>query len=135
MEKKKKVIDASVVMKWFTKETNTDKAIAIKEEHVKGDILLISPDLIFIEVLNGLRYKNHSEQALISVSKELWNIELNIESFNETHLIKAIEIALKNNLTLYDALYVSIANFHGVPLITADKELYKLPNVLPLEKT
>ncbi|MEK6928522.1 MAG: type II toxin-antitoxin system VapC family toxin [Nanoarchaeota archaeon] len=135
MEKQKKVIDASVVMKWFTKETNTDKAIAIKEEHVKGDILLISPDLIFIEVLNGLRYKNHSEQALISVSKELWNIELNIESFNETHLIKAIEIALKNNLTLYDALYVSIANFHGVPLITADKELYKLPNVLPLEKT
>lgn len=135
MEKQKKVIDASVVMKWFVKEEQSDKAAAIKEAHVKGDAVLIAPDLLFMEVLNGLRYKKQSESDITHVNEELWCIEFEIVRLNEHLCIKAIEIALKYNLTLYDALYVAVAQFHGAPLVTADTALYSLPNVIPLEKT
>lgn len=51
MEKQKKVLDASVAMKWFVTEEDTDKA------HIQDvDVILVS-DFLFIEVLNGLRYK------------------------------------------------------------------------------
>ena len=135
MERQKKVVDASVVMKWFVKEEDTDKALSLKEGHVHGDFSLIAPDFLFIEVLNGLRYKKHPEQALIQANNGLWNIEIETQPLSENVLTKAIEIALKHSLTIYDSLYAAVAQFHGVPLITADKELYKLPNVIPLEKT
>lgn len=135
MEKQKKILDASILIKIFTHEDNSEKAISIIEDYESGKTNIIVPEIIFIEVLNGLKYKKQTEEILIKANKELWNLEFKIEQLNYDLLVKALEIALKNDLTMYDALYIAIAQLHSCPLITADKELYKISNVIPLEKT
>ncbi|MEK6917511.1 MAG: type II toxin-antitoxin system VapC family toxin [Nanoarchaeota archaeon] len=134
MEKQKKVVDASVIVKWFVSEKDSDKAVKIRDEHVAGKTLLIAPELAFIEVLNALKYKGVSEEKLLEVNKSLWDLQLKIENIRASLLDKAINCSLKNKITLYDAIYVVLAQMFGSELITADSELYKIPNVVPLEK-
>ncbi|MEK6889101.1 MAG: type II toxin-antitoxin system VapC family toxin [Nanoarchaeota archaeon] len=134
MEKQKKVLDASVIMKIFTNEKNSDKALAIIEDYESEKTDIIVPELVFLEVLNALRYKKKNEDELKKASNQLFDLELKTEKISSSILNKAINISLEHNITIYDALYVSLAQFNGCPLITADKELFKLPNVIPLEK-
>lgn len=132
MEREKKVIDASVVAKWFLNEPDSEKALKLRDGHANGKILLIVPELIFIEVLNALRYKEHNIEALKAANKALSDIQFHVEKINPFLLEKSIQTALKYDLTLYDALYITLSNAFGIPLITADKELLKVPNTEPL---
>lgn len=134
MERQKKVLDASVILKAFTNEIDSNKAINLLEDFQDGRNEIIVPEFIFLEVTNALRYKKQSQESLNKTNKELWNLGLKIESLNSFLLEKAIEISLKNNITIYDAIYVSLAQINGCQLVTSDKELYKIPNVIPLEK-
>lgn len=75
MAGEKKVVDASVVIKWFVNEHGSDAATELRNKH-------------------ALQYK----------------------------------------LTLYDALYVAIAQTFGLPLVTEDAALLKVPNSIQLTK-
>ncbi|MDD1745106.1 MAG: type II toxin-antitoxin system VapC family toxin [Candidatus Methanoperedens sp.] len=44
------VLDASVVIKWFSEEEYTDRALKLRDDFFKGDIELVVPDLILYEV-------------------------------------------------------------------------------------
>ncbi|MEK6926292.1 MAG: type II toxin-antitoxin system VapC family toxin [Nanoarchaeota archaeon] len=134
MEKQEKVVDASIIVKWFVNEVNSDKTIRIKEAFLRGEFLLAAPDIIISEVLNTLRYKQKKEKELIYTNKMLWELNLKLENASLEMISKAIENSIKYNITIYDSLYVTLAQLHGTFLITGDKELYKIPNVIPLEK-
>ena len=134
MEKQKKVIDASVIVKWFLNEENSEKALKIREDHILEKTILIIPELTFIEILNALRYKGTNVQRLLDVNKSLWEMQFKVEKINSFILDKAIENSIKYNITIYDSLYVTIAQIHGTSLITADKELLKIPNSISLDK-
>jgi predicted nucleic acid-binding protein len=135
MEKQKKVLDASVIIKCFTNEIDSDKADKLIRLHVAKEIEIIIPDLLFLEVLNSFRFKNKDEKALRIILSDLEEFQFEVQNLTKYLLHKAIEISTKNNLTIYDSLYVALAQFHGVPLITADKDLFTLPNVIPLKDT
>jgi len=135
MEKQKKVLDASVIAKLFTNEQFCEKAIEIVEDYTKGNFEIIVPDLLFIEVTNALRYKNNSQEILKKINKRLWDLEFKVERINETLLEKAIQISLEYNLTIYDAIYVAVAQLNSAQLITADSALFKIPSVISLDKT
>lgn len=135
MEKQKTlIIDASVAVKWFLKENGSDKALKIREDHILGKTLLIVPNLIFLEITNALRYKRLDINKIQYINKSLWEFQLKIQEIDEIILDKTIENSVKYNVTIYDALYITLAQIHGTFLITADKELYKIPNVIGLEK-
>ena len=135
MATKKKIIDASVAAKWFMKEEDSDIALKIRNEFLSGEIALIAPELIFIEVLNALRYKANNEESLSKANKDLWDLELTIEKLDENIMEKAIQMSLKYDVSIYDAIYVALADIHSAPLITADKELAKIPSVFLLNKS
>ena len=134
MEKQKKVIDASVVVKWFLNEECSKEALKIREDHIFGEVNLIIPELAFMEVLNALRYKKVDIKRLLEVNKSLFEEQFQIEKINYSVLNKAVENSIKYGITIYDSLYVTIAQLHGAFLITADSELYKIPNVIALDK-
>ena len=50
------VIDASVSVKWFIPEKDTEKAMKLRAKHTEGTINLVAPDLILYEVANTLRF-------------------------------------------------------------------------------
>ena len=117
MERQKKVVDASVAAKWFLNEEDTKRALLIRDAHIKEETLIIVPDLLFLEVLNALRYKNSDKELLEKVNKILWDIQLHIERTNEFILEKAVQISIDYNLTIYDALYAAIAQMLAVRLL------------------
>ncbi len=135
MERQKTLIaDASVIVKWFLNEENSDKARVIRSNLERGNISLIVPELLFLEISNSLKYNKISEKNIIIANKILFDAGFIVFKLNEEIMLKAIENSVRYNITIYDALYITIAQLHGVFMITADKELYKIPNVIALEK-
>jgi predicted nucleic acid-binding protein len=134
MERQKKIIDASVITKLFFEEEDSDKAFEIWKKHVSKEIHIFVPELMFSEVLNGLKYKKFNEGQLKEINSSLWNSGLKIEKTNNILLDKAIIIALNNNFTIYDSLYIALAEINNCELITADKELAKASNVKLLKE-
>ena len=134
MEKQKKVVDASIIAKLFLNETGKEKALELKEKHFSSKIRLIVPELLFLEVLNTLRYKKNEAMSLSKVNEALFDLQLIIQKIDFSLLEKSIENAVKYNLTIYDSVYVSLAQLHDCEFITADEELYKIPNAVSLEK-
>jgi predicted nucleic acid-binding protein len=134
MAREKKVADASVLVKWFLNEEGSEAAIQLRNDHITGNILLIVPELAQLEVLNTLRYKNRDENTLTETLQQLWDIQLHQQCSTPTLLKRATHLALKHNLTIYDALYAALAELHGAELITADAALAKLPNATLLKK-
>ena len=135
MEKQKAlVIDASVAVKWFLNEENSDKARLIRSKLENGNISIIVPELLFLEILNSLRYNKVKEQNILAANKILFGIGFEIVELSEEILFKVAENSIKYNVTIYDALYITLAQIHGIFLITADKKLYRIPNVIALEK-
>ena len=135
MERQKTlVIDASVIVKWFLNEENSDIARLIRLDLEKGSMSIIIPELLLLEVSNSLKYNKVKEKNIIFANKILFDAGFMISKLNEEIMLKTIENSIKYNITVYDALYVTLAQLHGTFLVTADKELYKIPNVIPLEK-
>lgn len=133
MAREKKVVDASIMVKWFVNETGTEEALKLRDEHISGKITLIIPDFAFLEVINALRYKRYDEEALKKANESLWDIQPHTQRLNESLLYKASQLALTYDLSLYDALYLAVAVLLGVPLITADEKLSKVPSVVLLK--
>ena len=135
MEKQKAlVIDASVAVKWFLNEENSDKARLIRSKLENGNISIIVPELLFLEILNSLRYNKVKEKNILSANKILFDADFEITELSEEIILKTIENSIKYHITIYDSLYITLAQIHGTFLITADKKLYKIPNVIALEK-
>ena len=135
MERQKTlVVDASVISKWFLNETDSDKARAIRFELEEEKISIVVPELLFLEISNSLRYNKVKEQNIFNANKILFAAGFEVAELNEIVMNKTIENSVKYNITIYDALYVALANLHGTFLITADKKLHKIPNVIALEK-
>ena len=126
MERQKTIVDASVIVKWFTNEESSEEALKLRDEHLAGRVLLSAPHLLFLEVLNALRYKNKSEKDLANVNRALWDMQLHIEDTNFFLLDKASSLAVKHNLSLYDAIYFALSVLSRSPLITADEKLAKV---------
>lgn len=123
MEKQKKIIDASVGLKWFFKEEGSDKAEELLNLHIENNLLLVVPELFFYEVANALRFKHKKEEDLNSAIIDLEFMQLHTPNYSFDIIKKAIEIALKYKLTIYDATYISLAEKLNAKLITADREI------------
>ena len=57
------VIDSSVVIKWFSKEEDTDLALKIRKSFADGSIEIVVPDLQLYEIANALRYNKNLEKS------------------------------------------------------------------------
>ncbi len=135
MERQKKVLDASVMVKWFADEERREQAIALREKHIAGEIEIVIPEAALLEIENALRYKKKSEEELKKAATDLFDMQLTQILLDESLLHKTIDFSLKHSLPIYDALYAAVAQLHGAPLITADMLLSKVPNAIALEKT
>ncbi len=128
---KKIVVDASVVAKWYLIEEYSDNAIKLRNDYVRGLVQIIVPSLLEYEVLNALRYSGvYNLDELKKIGSSLnkygfitYNLENDIKDL-------AIKLALKENITLYDASYIALALKFNTLLYTADQELVtKFPNI------
>lgn len=122
------VLDASVVVKWFLhhQEADRDKALALRDLHISGRSKIHIPQLAFLEVLNAIRFNAKADEEDGETALEVLH-DLNLESKDTDAdiLRKTNAIAWAYKITIYDALYVALAEQIGYPLITADEAMVK----------
>jgi len=119
------VLDASVVIKWFSEEEYTDRALKLRDDFSKGDIELVVPDLILYEVSNALRYNpDFDETDVADAVGTLFDIGISIIVPNREVINSALNLAYEHKITVYDAYYVALAKEINFKLITADRKLY-----------
>jgi len=120
------VLDASVIIKWFSEEGYTDTAIKIRNKFFKGTYELAAPDLILYEVSNALRFNpNFNEEDVIGAVNSLFDMGINIIVPTPRVVTSSITMAFKYNITIYDAFYAALANEIGFTFVTADNKLYQ----------
>ena len=118
------MIDASILVKWYIQEIDSDKALLLRDRHVNGELRLAAPALIFYETLNALKDSGRFS------AKELNEIALSIQNYGFSFygpeknapeiLLDAVE---DNKITVYDGAYVALAMSLETELITADQKL------------
>lgn len=119
------VVDASVVVEFLAPGRLGESA----DRFIGGlawpsPLELLAPDLLLLEVANALRklalMRSISDVAADKAVSRL--SELGIAIVAPAPLL-ADAWALRNQFTIYDALYVALAQNLGIPLVTADVRL------------
>ena len=88
----------------------------------------IAPELLLAEAANVLNKKRKADELNAAESDQLLTsiIALPIRLFPHRPLIpRAFELAIDRNLSVYDTLYLALAEEHGAVVFTADLRLQK----------
>ncbi len=120
------VVDTSVAFKWCVAygEGGIDEAASLLAKHRIGQIELIAPATILVEIANTLRYLLPADDAL-SLMDGFRNTHVRL--FNVTHdLVRRATLrAAETGMGVYDALFLALAEERGCPLVTADRKAFE----------
>ncbi len=119
------VLDASVLVKWFNAEEGRDRALMIRDAHIRGMLAIAAPSLAVYEVCNALRFGRIPLKDVVIVYHLLRGLRVDLIEPNEEVMDGAISTAFENDLTVYDASYLALAENLGVPLITDDSRMVR----------
>jgi len=135
LERGKIVVDASVVVKWFVEERYSKEALIIRDSFTEGLVDIIAPSLLYFEVLNALKYSGaFGEDELKKVARILEDYQFTIYELRGAYAEKAVEIAMRKGITIYDASYVALALIEEAELYTADEKLLTKTQDLEIAK-
>lgn len=116
------VVDASVAVKWLVPEVHSDAALALLE----ADHTLIAPDLLSAEVGNILWKKRRLGELSVEESEHALEVFTRkpIEIVPTDALVTdALGIANRHDRTVYDSLYLALAEGSEATMVTADQKL------------
>jgi predicted nucleic acid-binding protein len=119
------VLDASVVLRWLgpTGERGSAEARRLREQQEEGELWVVIPGLIILEVLNVAgRQWNWPGDALRELVAALEQLALDVV---EPALASVVEW-VDRGLTAYDAVYVALAEERGIPLVTDDRTILEI---------
>ena len=118
-----RVIDSSVLVKYFSRESGWEEAERIILEGV------VTLDLAVKELVNALRKKvlksEMSYEIAVKIIRDLVESKPFPVKSQELYLVEAFAIALRNNITVYDALFIAMAKRKNLELATCDEEQAK----------
>ena len=120
------VIDASVLIKFYVPEVLSDRALYLLDAVREGDLSLLAPDLVFSEAGNILWKKHRLKELTRSEVDEITDaiIVLPVRTESSKSLLPlAAGVAMAYGITVYDGMYVALAQIRGARMITADKKL------------
>ena len=101
----------------------------------RGLNIAIAPELLLAETANVLNKKYLSGELSESESDQLLSDILSVPIRFFPHrpiLVRAVELARAHNLTVYDTLYLALAEEHGAVIFTCDRELSAVASQLHL---
>jgi predicted nucleic acid-binding protein len=118
------ILDASVVVKWFSEEEYTDKALEIRERIRMGEEKVVVPDLLLYELANALKYNpNFDANDVSDALTSIFDMDMDIVTPIPETINSAVTLAFEYNITVYDAFYVALAKETELTFITADRRL------------
>ena len=121
------VIDSSVVHKWLDTlgERRVDEAVTLLHRHAVGDLVFVAPSLMPVEVINSLRWKPHlTNEDVRGLANDLEAINISLLDVTYQRLRAATDLACRHTLSVYDALFLQLAEELDCPLVTADRRAF-----------
>lgn len=120
------VLDASVAIKWFFEESDSDKASVLQVELHNQTVKAIVPQLFFFEIANVIKTKPKSTIAELNTAiKILFDLPFITSPIDAKTLTRAAFYAHKYNLSIYDASYLALAKINQAILLSADDKMVK----------
>jgi predicted nucleic acid-binding protein len=120
------IVDASVAFKWYLVEEDNEIAGRILLAAQRKEVSLFAPDLLAIEVANiaWKRYRRDelSAEEACGVADDILGAPIAYIG-SETLLHHATDLATRFGCTVYDSLYLALAEAYDAVLVTADRRL------------
>ncbi len=119
------VLDASVAVKWFsTAEASPDAMSVLAWISASQDLRFVVPEIFFAELLSALKRSREDPREVHLALEAVSRLPLRPMRWAECPRNAVINLAL-GHVGAYDALYAALAMQLRVPLITADRRLYR----------
>lgn len=118
------VVDASVAIKWYVEEEYREQALNLRRDYYDGRVALASQPLLLYEVANALRYHVAlSSSDVMSAVNSLLDMQLDLPTPIREVLSVAVDLAFDEGITIYDAVYLALAECLDSKVVTADEGL------------
>jgi predicted nucleic acid-binding protein len=122
------VVDCSVAAKWVLQESGRTEALRLLDEQELGKILLIAPDLVLTEFAGLIAKRTRRKQMPAAQCYQAFRLieESELRLFETRPLLgRALDLALNNQMSLWDCVYLALAIQHNCPMVTADRRLFR----------
>jgi predicted nucleic acid-binding protein len=126
----KYVLDSSVAFKWVVAESDTPRAVQLRDEYRAGVHDLLAPDVCAFELAHALTRAERQQRindAITRLIDVLTSSPTLVPSL--PLLLRAADISSTSRAGVYDCLYVALAEREQCELVTADSRL--LANLKP----
>lgn len=124
----KKILDTSVITKWFFNESGSEEALRMLNEFKTGKISIVVPNLIFYELGNVLKYKGVEVDLSGKIIQALNDLGLQVENTGQESFRKTYQNCLEYGITFYDSSFLTLMQKYDGHLLTADQKLFNKLN-------
>lgn len=130
MESKKFCLDSNVIIKFFVREKDSDKAAKLLEKIIRDKISVIEPSFCKAEIYSVLKKKAHLKElkkSQVKMALSFFN-KLKLDYILEDKKLLDFSYKLAEKLeeaVVYDCLYLALAKQEKAEFITADKRFFK----------
>lgn len=120
------VLDASVALKWVLPESDTPRAVRLRNAYRQKLHELLAPDIFPAEIAHSLT--RAERRGILTPPEGAHRLLLVLRTTPVLHpylplLRRAIDISSTMRVGVYDCLYVALAEREGCELVTADAKL------------
>lgn len=125
-------------MKWFLPEVDRALAAQLVADTTQKSKELVVLDLALVEVANAIWKQQQRGQTTVDEAKLLLRQVQAMQVRKEPAeplLDRGLELAIRFRISVYDALFVALADHFKLPAVTADEPLYRtvhsvFPNII-----
>lgn len=119
------VVDTSVAFKWFAPdEPGAARAADLLEAHLEGVVELIAPASLPLELANALRWSGVPHETALELVAGFGLTHIELAEMTPARLARATSLAYEHGLTVYDAVFLALAEERGCALATADRKAF-----------
>ena len=121
------MLDASAITSYLLEQASRDKVYNVMRDTLEGGYRLLTVDLAYFEVANAL-WRACTLRGLIDEKAVYLSLdslyELPLEPLRQESGImrRAEEISLESRLSVYDSIYVSVAERERAAIFTLDEK-------------
>ena len=121
------IVDSSVAYKWLSHvgEDHVEEAFALLRGHRSGTHVLAAPATLYVELANAVRNSRHVDrETALEIVDDLESLQIELVTPTPERLVAALKLSYRHNISIYDALFLALAEELDCPLITADRKAF-----------
>ena len=122
------VVDTSVTAKWFLSvgEDSVREALDLQDAHIAGHVVLVAPATMPVELANALLYSKIGKTEVLAALERFDDMHIGSIETTAARLGLAMQLAYRHTITIYDALFLQLAEELSCPLVTADRRAFAM---------